>query len=75
MAKGGEEGKSTQHRDCLTSFCPFFPPLLFMPASHLEDILAVIVRREGAIREGGNEWDGQIKRPKDQERVSTWRDG
>lgn len=76
MTKGGEDGKSAQHRDCLSPLsAPFFPPLLFMPASHLEDILAVIVRRDIVIREGGHEWDGQIKRAKDQERVSTWRDG
>lgn len=29
---------------------PLRPPLLFMPASHLEDILAVVVRTAGAVR-------------------------
>lgn len=41
-----------------------------MPASHLEVILAAKVRREEAIREGGNERDGPIKgRGKGQDKV------
>ena len=71
MTKWGDKGKNALHRDCL-SLLPstFFPPLIFMPASHLEVILAAKVRREEAIREGGNERDGPIKgRGKGQDKV------
>lgn len=48
LSRCWQKEESAQHRDC-------FSPLP-------EDVLAVIVRREGAIREGGNERDGQIKK-------------
>lgn len=54
---------------------PLRPPPLFMPASHLEDILAVVVRTAGAIRAGGHEGDGQIKGAKDEKGLGTQRDG
>lgn len=54
---------------------PLRPPLLSMPASHLEDTVAAVARTAAAIRDGGHEGDGRIKGAKDEDRPGTWRDG